>query len=84
MIQRIFLVLLFSLLVTGCAGPSRRPPAAVMIMPNDCGNRQAIANWLQDQSQIPRQTFETERAYEIDRAQIRQRLWQLRYNCQPV
>ena len=83
MLGRIVLIAM-TVTVVACAGPSRQVPAAVLVMPNDCGNRQAIATWLEQQSKIPRQTFETEQAYEIDRAQIRQRLWQLRYNCQPV
>ena len=78
-------VLLLSLsFLVACSTPNRQLPASVAVMPNDCANRQAIANWLQDQAQISRRPFETEQAYETDRAQIRQRLWQLRYSCQPV
>ena len=75
--------LLMSLLV-GCASQSSTPPASVAAMPNDCANRQAIINWLETQSSVPRQAFESEKHYEQTRSQIRHRLWHVRYNCQPV
>ena len=72
-------------LLVGCGtNPNRPPPAAVQVLPNDCGNRAAIENWLQQQSQVPRRSFESEQSYEYDRSQIRQRIWVLRYSCQPV
>jgi len=72
------------LLVTGCASTvSYTPPTSVTAMPNDCANRVAIINWLTRQSQIPRQ-FEPEQDYENRMSEIRQRMWNLRYHCQPV
>ena len=75
--------LLLSLLV-GCASQNRHVPPSVAAMPNDCANRQALINWLETQSAIPRQSFESEKHYEQTRSQIRHRLWHVRYNCQPV
>ena len=75
---------LLLLLLVGCASQSSTPPASVAAMPNDCANRQAIINWLETQSAIPRQAFESEKHYEQTRSQIRHRLWNVRYNCQPV
>lgn len=75
---------ILSAVLTGCAVPSARPPTAVQIMPNDCANRTAIINWLTHQAAIPRQPFESEYNYEQSRAQIRHRIWNVRYNCQRV
>jgi hypothetical protein len=81
--MKLVIPLLLSLLV-GCASQNYTPPASVAAMPNDCANRQAIINWLETQSSIPRQAFESEKHYEQTRSQIRHRLWHVRYNCQPV
>jgi len=43
----------------------------------------AIINWLTRQSQTPRQ-FEPEQDYENRMSEIRKRMWNLRYHCQPV
>jgi hypothetical protein len=43
----------------------------------------AIVNWLTKQSQTPRQ-FEPEQDYENRMSEIRQRIWHIRYHCQPV
>jgi hypothetical protein len=72
------------LFLVGCASQNYTPPASVAAMPNDCANRQAIINWLETQSAIPRQAFESEKNYEQTRSQIRHRLWYVRYSCQPV
>jgi hypothetical protein len=53
-------------------------------MPTDCANRVAIINWYETQLAVPRQPLQNERAYEDYRAQIRYRIWHLRYHCQPV
>ena len=81
--MKLVIPLLLSLLV-GCASQSSVPPASVAAMPNDCANRQAIINWLETQSSVPRQAFESEKHHEQTRSQIRHRLWHVRYNCQPV
>ncbi len=78
------LVPLLLVALVGCASQSRHVPPSVAAMPNDCANRQALINWLETQSAIPRQAFESEKHYEHTRSQIRHRLWHVRYNCQPV
>jgi hypothetical protein len=75
---------LLLVLLVGCASQSTHVPSSVAAMPNDCANRQALINWLETQSSIPRQAFESEKHYEHTRSQIRHRLWHVRYNCQPV
>ncbi len=78
------LVPLLLVALVGCASQSQHVPSSVAAMPNDCANRQALINWLETQSAIPRQAFESEKQYEHTRSQIRHRLWHVRYNCQPV
>lgn len=70
--------------LTGCMSPKTSPPLNVSMVPNDCGNREAIINWLTEQASIPRQPFETEENYERHRRQIRSKIWTMRYVCQPV
>ena len=69
--------------LVGCGSPTH-VPVSVAALPNDCANRQALINWLETQSAVPRQAFESEKHYEQTRSQIRHRLWMVRYNCQPV
>ena len=73
------------LALSGCAMPlAQIPPPAVQAMPNDCANREMIINYLSQEAAQPRGTFETEKNYERSRAEIRHRIWDVRYNCQPV
>lgn len=76
--------LLALVLVTGCAYRNPSPPMAVQAMPNDCANRAAIINWLTREASVPQQPLESKEAYERHRAEIRAKIWTVRYNCQPV
>jgi hypothetical protein len=71
--------------LSGCAMPVQQtPPPGVQVMPTDCANRVTVINWLEQQSQHPRQSFESRENYERNRAEIRHRIWHMRYRCQPV
>lgn len=70
--------------LVGCATSQPPPPVDVRLIPNDCANRTLIVNYLQQLADRPRLTFESERDYETHRSQVRQRIWALRYHCQPV
>ena len=76
-------VLVSALVLSGCA-IHQAPPPSVQVMPTDCANRTAIINWLDSQARHPRQSFESQQNYEQTRAEIRHRIWHLRYRCQPV
>lgn len=79
--------LLIALLLTsvvGCASQPYRPPLDISTIPNDCGNRNSIMAWLERQAAIPQQPMESNEDYTRSRAQIRSRIWSLRYHCQPV
>lgn len=78
------LLLVLLLTVTGCAYRNPSPPISVQAMPNDCANRTAIINWLTREANVPQQPLETKEAYERHRAEIRSKIWIVRYNCQPV
>ena len=83
--MRIFLALLAAAAIAGCAAPrSDRMPMSVQVMPNDCANRAAIINWLTQQAAISRHPMETQESYEQAQRQIRYRIWNIRYNCQPA
>lgn len=73
-------------LLTACAAPRdlTRVPASVQIMPTDCANRVMLIQWLSRQAAIARAPFESQESYDQTQAQIRHRIWTVRYNCQPV
>ena len=78
------LVLAAAISLSGCAYHNMTPPVDVRLIPNDCLNQQMIVNYLVQQSQRPRQMFESEKEYELTRAEIRSRIWNVRYHCNPV
>jgi hypothetical protein len=77
------LTVLLTVAVTGCISVPR-PPMDVSMIPNDCANRASIIRWLEQNAQVPQQSGETKEDYERSRAQIRSRIWSMRYTCQPV
>ena len=76
-------ILTIVLTLAGCA-VHQPPPRDVRLIPNDCANRELIIEYLHREASRPRSTFESQREYEIDRSQYRQRIWFMRYHCQPV
>lgn len=78
------MLILFVVAISGCATVNYTPPASVAAMPNDCANQVAMINWLNSQAAIPRHPLESEQAYELSRAQFRQRIWHVRYHCRPA
>lgn len=64
--------------------PQRPPPLDVQLIPNDCANMTLIVEYLQQEANRPRATFESERDHDRYRSQMRQRIWTMRYLCQPV
>lgn len=70
--------------LTGCVTVVERTPLDISQVPNDCANRTAIINWLEQNARIPQQTTESKEDYERSRGQIRSRIWSMRYTCQPV
>jgi hypothetical protein len=84
--MKLVAVAIVAAVLTGCAAPRdlARVPAAVQIMPNDCANRAMLIQWLSRQAAISRTPFESQEAYDQAQAQIRYRIWNVRYNCQPV
>ena len=65
------------LLLAGCSNlrPNVSPPIDVSLIPNDCANQQRIVRWLESQSQGE---------WNEHMAQIRARMWNLRYTCNPA
>ncbi len=78
------LIALLALAATGCVSVVQRAPLDVSQIPNDCANRNAIINWLEQNARVPQQTTESKEDYERSRGQIRSRIWSMRYTCQPV
>lgn len=69
-------------LVTGCAHV--QAPLSVQAVPNDCANQRAIAQYLTELAQQPRQPLESRQDYETSRKSYQARVWHLRYTCNPV
>ena len=78
------LIALLAVAATGCVSVVQHAPLDVSQIPNDCANRNAIVNWLEQNARVPQQTTESKEDYERSRAQIRSRIWSMRYTCQPV
>lgn len=77
-------IILFMFNLIGCINQVYKPPLDVSLIPNDCANRVAIINWLDENARVPQQAMESKEEYERSRGQIRSRIWSIRYNCQPV
>lgn len=77
-------VILITVALSGCINARVSPPIEVAMVPNDCRNSDAIIRWLTEQAEQPRQTLESEADFLRHRRQIRAKIWDLRYNCQPV
>lgn len=83
--MKLVIPVLAAAVLGGCAMHIQQtPPISVQVMPTDCANRVTVINWLEQQSQHPRQSFESRENYERNRAEIRHRIWHMRYRCQPV
>jgi hypothetical protein len=78
------LIGLLAVAVTGCVSVVQRAPLDVSQVPNDCANRASIIRWLEQNAQVPQQSGESKEDYDRSRAQIRSRIWSMRYHCQPV
>ena len=70
--------------LTGCVTVVDRTPLDITQVPNDCANRAAIIQWLENNARVPQQSSESKQDYERSRGQIRSRIWSMRYHCQPV
>jgi hypothetical protein len=79
--NRIFLLPV--LLLVGCA-QAPRMPVDVSLIPNDCANRHAIESWLEKVSTGPKPYFQSQQDYEQHISQVKERLWSLRYHCEPA
>jgi hypothetical protein len=84
--MKLIAVAMSAVVLAGCTTTRdlARVPAAVQSMPNDCANRGALIQWLSRQAAVTKSPFETQESYDQAQAQIRQRIWTVRYNCQPV
>jgi len=65
---------LIVLLLAGCKHFTPKP-IDVSLIPNDCANQQGIIRWLETQSQGE---------WNEHVAQIKARIWNVRYVCNPV
>lgn len=66
--------------LAGCANV--QPPVDVRLIPNDCSNQHRIIRWLDQQAQAV--STKTSPEYQQYHAQVKNRIWLLRYNCNPA
>ena len=78
--KRILLMLAALTVVTGCAQVPRKP-VDVAIMPDDCANSQAIIRWLES---VITQTQSRDYPNVNYQSELKNRIWRLRYRCQPA
>ena len=76
------LVIVISLLLTGCMSP--RAPMSVQMVPNDCANQTAIVNTLTRELAQLKRSNTHEPDYENAIRAHQWKIWDIRYNCNPV
>jgi hypothetical protein len=80
--HRIF-IFVVAIMLTGCAGLPQ-PPVSVQLIPDDCANQESITRWLDQLARHPRSPLQHQRDHEQNISNIKARMWQLRYRCNPV
>jgi hypothetical protein len=71
--------------LVGCASGYRiAHTSEVNNIPIDCGNRNLMIKWLEGQAEYSKPYTETQKEYDAKTSAIKAKIWQLRYNCQPV
>jgi hypothetical protein len=53
-------------------------------VPDDCFNKKTIINWLDQQTTIPKSSTISEREYATQLSAIKEKIWRIRYRCQPI
>lgn len=81
----IWVTVLTTIWLTGCVtAPPTAMPLNVAMLPQDCQNRQIMLEWLESQARQPQHRAESDRDFQRTRSEIRKKLWDIRYHCQPV
>jgi hypothetical protein len=78
---------IFALVIalTGCASGYRvADTSEVNNIPDDCGNRKLMINWLEGQLEYKKPYTETQKEFDAKTSAIKSKIWHLRYRCQPV
>jgi len=84
-IEMKLLVVATALILTGCVSPRQTVmPLNVAMLPADCGNRQIMLDWLEDQARQPQQRGESAEDFQRSRRAVRRKIWDIRYHCQSV
>lgn len=83
--KRLGCTVAMAVLLTGCAtAPPTAMPLNVAMLPHDCQNRQIMLDWLQGQARRPQHRTESDSDFQRTRNEIRKKIWDIRYHCQPV
>ncbi len=71
--------------ITGCAAPYRASSVKeLQFVPDDCRNRQMLTSWLESQLEYRKPLTDTQKEYDAQTSAIKQKIWHLRYRCQPA
>jgi|SaaInlV_150m_DNA_3_1039698.scaffolds.fasta_scaffold16175_4 hypothetical protein len=81
-VRRILVLSALFTLASGCAVYNDRTiPIEVSVIPNDCVNKKAIIRWLNAQEAQTQAMLTTDRQYEIQRKNIKHKIWSIKYHC---
>lgn len=80
--DRIFFILA-AIVITGCAAVPQQP-VNVQLIPDDCANQSSITRWLEQSANHPKSVMQSHRDHEQNIANIKARMWHLRYRCNIV
>lgn len=79
------LLILSISILAGCAQTHLSTVDEASKVPEDCLNKKQIIEWLETQSQIQfKSTPLSEREYAKQLSAIKEKMWRIRYRCQPV
>jgi hypothetical protein len=82
-LKKISLILV--LLTSGCASQYRlSDPAEIELIPDDCKNQKIITNFLNPQLDYNKPFTQKEEEYDKQISAIKNKIWRLRYRCNPV
>lgn len=67
-------------LMSGCSAVPVQP-IDVALIPNDCANQRAIVAYLEAASSVSKSRFVSQQQYDQHVSSTKNRMWNLRYQC---
>lgn len=83
--KRYITALTVAVALTGCVSIQKPiAPEQVRNMPADCANKKFFIEYLEGQLSLGKPIYMTQANYNANVAAIKEKIWILRYSCQPL